>query len=174
MPMNIEIKAKAGDWEAQLAQSRAMSQREELLLQEDTFFKCGAGRLKLRDVGAGGESYLIFYQRADQAGPKSSMYDTSPVKDPASMKELLRRSLGADLTVTKKRTVFLSGQTRIHFDEVEGLGRFIEIEVCLKPGQSEREGLALAKEFMARLQIADSDLLEEAYIDMLTTARRAG
>ena len=166
MPSNIEIKAGAADWDRQIALARALADKTEELVQEDTFFNCTEGRLKLRVVG-GGESYLIFYRRSDQKGPKSSVYYPSPVKDPKSMKVLLSAALGCGKTVNKKRTLFLSGQTRIHFDEVEGLGRFIELEVCMKDGQASAEGETLAKDLMRRLGIADKDLLEGAYADML-------
>ncbi len=167
MPSNIEIKAKAADWDKQIAAARALADKTEELIQEDIFFDCPEGRLKLRVIEDGG-SYLIFYRRSDKKGPKSSVYYPSAVKDPASMKALLGAALGFGKTVKKKRLLFLSGQTRIHFDEVEGLGRFIELEVCLKDGQASAEGAALAKDFMRRLGITEKDLLEGAYADMLS------
>lgn len=167
MPANIEIKARAADFEGQLARARALADKVEHLVQVDTFFACSNGRLKLRDLGEGQGSYLVFYKRGDQAGPKRSLFETSPVPDPATMRALLAGSLGASKTVRKKRIVLLSGQTRLHFDEVEGLGRFIEIEVCLKPGQDEREGAGIAQDFMRRLGIDASALVETAYADML-------
>ncbi|OGS07807.1 MAG: hypothetical protein A2270_01035 [Elusimicrobia bacterium RIFOXYA12_FULL_51_18] len=182
MPSNIEIKARAADWDGQIALARALADKTEELIQEDIFFntcadavtrhgapqaaECPEGRLKLRII-EGGESYLIFYRRFNQKGPKSSVYYPSPVRDPQSMKTLLGAALGRGKTVKKKRLLFLSGQTRIHFDEVEGLGRFIELEVCMKDGQAFEEGEALAKDFMRRLAIGETDLLEGAYADML-------
>ena len=80
---------------------------------------------------------------------------------------LLGAAFGFGRTIKKKRLLFLSGATRIHFDEVEGLGRFIELEVCMKEGQDQAEGEAIAKAFMERLGIAEADLLETAYADML-------
>ena len=166
MPSNVEIKAGAGDWDRQITIARALADKTEELVQEDTFFNCPRGRLKLREL-AGGESYLIFYLRSDLKGPKSSVYYPSAVKDPASMKALLGAAFGFGRTIKKKRLLFLSGATRIHFDDVEGLGRFIELEVCMKEGQSQAEGEAVAKVFMERLGIAEADLLETAYADML-------
>jgi len=165
MPSNVEIKANARDWDRQAAVARALADKTEVLIQEDTFFNCPQGRLKLRKI-AGGESYLIFYLRSDLKGPKSSVYYPSTVKDPASMKALLGAAFGFGRTIKKKRLLFLSGATRIHFDEVEGLGRFIELEVCMKEGQDQAEGEAIAKAFMERLGIAEADLLETAYADM--------
>lgn len=167
MPENIEIKARAADWENQLRQARALCDSEEELIQEDVFFNCFQGRLKLRILEEGQESYLVFYKRNNQNGPKSSRYETASVSDPASMRALLSKALGEGRTVEKRRIVLFAGQTRIHFDEVEGLGKFIELEVCLKPGQSPSEGEAVARDLMKRLGIGDSDLLEGAYVEML-------
>ncbi|MFA6434540.1 MAG: class IV adenylate cyclase [Elusimicrobiales bacterium] len=166
MPSNIEIKARAGDWGRQIAAARALADRTEELIQEDTFFNCPSGRLKLREI-KGGESYLIFYLRSDLKGPKSSVYYPSAVKDPASMKALLGAAFGAGKIVKKTRILLLSGATRIHFDEVSGLGRFIELEVCMRDGQSRAEGEAAAGAFMDRLGIVEADLLDRAYADML-------
>lgn len=167
MPTNIEIKARASDFEGQLVRAKALAASVEDLLQEDTFFHCANGRLKLRDLGPGREGYLVFYKRDDLAGPKRSCFETSVVRDTSTMRILLARSIGIGKTVRKKRTLILSGQTRLHFDDVELLGRFIEIEVCLTPGQDAREGSRLAQDFMQRLGIKAEDLIETAYIDML-------
>ena len=59
------------------------------------------------------------------------------------------------------------GNTRIHLDQVEGLGPFMELEVVLGPGQSDAEGQAIATELMETLGIAETDLIEVAYIDLL-------
>ncbi|MFA6091514.1 MAG: class IV adenylate cyclase [Elusimicrobiota bacterium] len=164
---NIEIKARAADWDAQQARARALADREEKLRQEDTFFECSRGRLKLRDLGQDAQSYMIFYRRPDTAGPKQSSFEMSSVADAAGMRRLLAQALGQGKVVRKERTLFLCGQTRIHFDEVESMGRFIEIEVCLRPDQSPEQGRAIAEGFIKELGIRRQDLLEGAYADLL-------
>lgn len=171
MPENIELKARAADWDRQIEAARALSDAGEELEQEDSFFPCARGRLKLRELGPGRGAQLIFYSRPDRAGPKSSEYDISPVADPATMRALLGKALGLGRVVRKRRSLLLVGQTRVHFDAVEGLGRFIELEVCLRPGQSRDEGAAIARGLMERLGIADADLIEGAYTDLLEVPR---
>lgn len=163
---NVEIKARARDWRRQLRAAAALRGRRLELKQEDTFFRCPGGRLKLRELG-GGESQLILYRRSDRSGPKRSDFWLVPLSDAKGMKALLREAYGAAQVVRKRRTVFLVGQSRLHFDRVAGLGRFLEIEVCLKPGQSRGDGERVARDLMDRLGIRPEDLLEGAYADLL-------
>jgi predicted adenylyl cyclase CyaB len=81
--------------------------------------------------------------------------------------EILTETLGRIGTVKKRRTLYLVGQTRVHLDEVEGLGRFIELEVVLRPGQSEAEGLVIAQELLKEFTIAPEDLISRPYFELL-------
>jgi predicted adenylyl cyclase CyaB len=166
MPANVEIKARARDWDAQLGRARALALTSEELVQEDVFFAAPRGRLKLRILGQGKGSYLIYYVRPDRSGPKTSDYLTADAPDPKALRLLLAAALGEGKVVRKRRLVLMVGQTRVHFDEVEGLGRFLELEVCLREGQSAAEGQAVAHDLMRKIGISPEDLLEGAYADM--------
>ncbi|AKS41849.1 Putative adenylyl cyclase CyaB [Wenzhouxiangella marina] len=172
MPSNIEIKAKVNRPRAleELARQRSDGSAE-VLHQDDTFFHCTNGRLKLRDFG-NGRGELIAYRRADQAGPKTSRYSISPTDDPAGLRTTLSESLGILGRVRKRRLLLMAGRTRIHLDEVEGLGSFMELEVVLAPGESEAEGVREADELMQALGIEPADLIEGAYLDLLLTSER--
>jgi predicted adenylyl cyclase CyaB len=110
---------------------------------------------------------LIHYVRSDQNGPKRSNYDFYETDNPESLKAALASALGIRGVVRKERHLYLVGQTRVHLDTVSGLGSFVELEVVLRPDQSDMEGQAVARDLMARLDIKDDDLIEVAYIDML-------
>ncbi len=167
MARNIEIKARVPDPAALRARVAALAASgPKLLLQRDTFYHVPAGRLKLREF-AGGTAELIYYERPDRLGPKTSVYSITSVPDAASMRELLNRCLGTLAVVAKSRELFLSGQTRIHLDNVEGLGAFVELEVVLAAGQTDAEGVQIASDLMARLGIRQADLVERAYVDLL-------
>ena len=67
MPRNVEIKARVDDLDAVEARARTIATRgPEEIFQDDTFFACDRGRLKLRDFGDG-RGQLIHYRRADEA-----------------------------------------------------------------------------------------------------------
>ncbi len=171
MPRNIEIKARlALDAEAMnalLGRAQALADHgPEPIAQDDTFFACAQGRLKLR-VFADGHGELIAYRRADAAGPKTSDYRITPVADPASLRETLTHALGQTGRVVKQRTLLLIGRTRVHLDRVVGLGDFLELEVVLADDEREAVGEAEAHALLERLQIGATQLVRGAYVDLL-------
>jgi adenylate cyclase class IV len=169
MPTNVEIKARVGNPARLKALAEALaSTPSRLIVQEDTFFAVPRGRLKLRKFSSN-SAELIYYEREDGPGPKASRYSISRTPEPDSLKAVLQLSLGVRGVVRKTRTLYLVGQTRIHLDEVEGLGSFVELEVVMQPNQSHAEGVQIAHELMTKLEIQDSELVEQAYIDLLLT-----
>jgi adenylate cyclase class IV len=167
MARNVEIKARIDSVEAMLPRARAMADGPEVLIeQDDTFFACAHGRLKLRDFGDG-SGELIHYERSDAEGPKLSDYVRAPTSDPAALREALTRAHGVIGRVRKTRWLLMAGQTRIHLDRVEGLGDFIELEVVLREEQSAAEGEAIAERLMGRLGIERDQRLSGAYLDLL-------
>ncbi|MEE4312793.1 MAG: class IV adenylate cyclase [candidate division KSB1 bacterium] len=170
MLSNIEIKARVNDADRFHRIASEISDDEQILYPEDTFFNCPRGRLKLRRF-PDGTGELIYYERPDQSGPKISRYRITRTQDPQGLLLTLSSALGTIGVVRKKRHLFLSGQTRIHLDDVDGLGIFAELEVVLHPEQSEEEAISIANQLMRTLHIDDADLIEEAYIDLI---RRQG
>ena len=167
MPRNIEIKARVGDLAPIEARARAIATRgPEDLVQDDTFFRCTTGRLKLREF-ADGRGELIHYTRADEAGPKVSEYSIAPTAAPSELRETLARAFGILGRVAKVRRVYLVDRTRIHLDEVHGLGMFVELEVVLREAESPQDGRAAADELMVKLGIEPGQLVTGAYLDLL-------
>ncbi len=167
MARNIEIKARVADRSRLEALVRRLSDRgPEVIHQDDTFFHCAEGRLKLRDFG-NAQAELIFYRRADKAGPKTSFYRITPSSDPEGLRATLSLAYGELGRVIKERTLYLTGRTRIHLDQVQGLGDFMELEVVLADSEDEEQGLIEAQNLMHELEIVESDLIEAAYLDLL-------
>lgn len=167
MPANIEIKAFARDFEGLRGLAEKMSDIPcQVIPQVDTFFNCPTGRLKLREL-APDHAQLVYYHRPDVSGPKHSEYRIFETHDPVGLKEILTQAYGVRGAVTKLRYLYMVGQTRIHLDDVQGLGKFLELEVVLRPGQPDTDGQAIAQELIGRLGILPDDLIEGAYMDML-------
>jgi predicted adenylyl cyclase CyaB len=167
MPANIEIKARARDFQGIRSRAEALSSTPvQVIPQVDTFFTTGKGRLKLRELGAT-RAQLIYYERPDQDGPKRSDYHIFETDDPVNLKTTLSLALIARGVVRKTRYLYLVGQTRVHLDDVEGLGKFMELEVVLNEHQSDSDGQAIAEELMSKLGVEKDDLLEGAYMDMM-------
>ena len=167
MNRNIEIKARLRSLAPVMELARQVSDcAPRVLQQEDTFFRVPRGRLKLRKLSPGlGE--LIYYEREDRAGPTLSRYAVAPVSDPDALRSVLADALGVRGTVSKQRTLLLCGRTRIHLDEVEGLGAYLELEVVMAPEENEEKGRRAAEELMAKLGIRPELLEDRAYIDIL-------
>ncbi len=164
---NIEIKAHVLDTGRLRATVRAMSDTVvEVLKQEDVFFAVATGRLKLRIMGED-RGELIHYDRPDSGGPKVSRYLIAPTSTPEVLMTILSRVLPIVGTVRKQRLLYRVGQTRIHLDQVENLGDFVELEVVLRPDQTEEEGVAIAEDLMSRLEITREQYVRGAYIDLL-------
>ena len=170
---NIEIKARVADLQAVAkAAERLGAQGPTEILQDDSFFPCPDGRLKLRGF-ADGTGELIFYRRADQAGPKESFYLRSRTTEPETLRESLVLAYGSAGRVRKKRLLYLHGRTRIHLDEVQGLGCFVELEVVLQGDEPAQDGVREARRLMEGLSIDTTQLVEGAYVDLLRSATPA-
>jgi predicted adenylyl cyclase CyaB len=166
MPRNVEIKARVGDLAEVRLRVSAVASQPQLLTQTDTFFLVLQGRLKLREFGDG-SGELIAYDRPNDAGPKESSYTVARLDNASAISEALTRSLAVRGRVVKRREVFFVGRTRVHLDQVEHLGAFIELEVVLRDGESTSAGERQAFELMDQLGISEIDLVPEAYIDLL-------
>ncbi|XP_015906952.1 uncharacterized protein [Parasteatoda tepidariorum] len=171
MSKNVEIKAKISDIKTflQLASSIADGPAQ-ILEQVDTYFKVDNGRLKLRRI-QGEDAELIFYDRPDTEGPKLSNYSKQEFKNSEEVKgllDVLTSSLGVLGEVRKTRHLLMSGQTRIHVDNVQNLGCFMELEVVLKENETLNYGKQIADELMAKLNVNQEDLISGSYLNLLT------
>ena len=163
---NIEIKAKIRDYEkVQKLVEKLCSDPVHTEQQEDTFFITTKGRLKLRE--SNDKSALIYYDRKDSLEPSQSDIAISFTENPDTLKSVLAKSNGIRGIVKKKRTLYKYGQTRIHLDDVRGLGKFIELEVVLRSDQTSKDGESIANKLMDKFNIHKNDLIDVAYIDLI-------
>jgi homotetrameric cytidine deaminase len=165
--VNVELKARDRDREATLARCLALGAVEEGVLQQrDTYFAARQGRLKLRehDDGAG---ELIAYARPDRTEASESTYVIAPEPAPDELINVLNAALGQVVVVSKRRRLLLWEGVRIHLDEVDGLGQFIELEAVVPHAGD----IAEAHEKVARLRrelgLTDEALVASGYADLL-------
>ena len=165
--LNIEIKAKAIDpsfVRKYLEQSGA--DFKGIDYQTDTYFNVQKGRLKLREGNI--ETNLIFYERNNEPGPKSSRFTLVKTTDPAGLKNALSNALGIRMIVKKEREIYYIRNVKFHVDNVQGLGSFIEIEAGnLLADLSEVQLQEQCEQYLKAFNIRQEDLIAESYSDML-------
>ena len=167
MARNIEIKARIASIAAMEPRVAVLAQHgPKLIAQDDAFFHCAHGRLKLRTF-ADGSGELIAYDRPDARGPKASSYLITPTTDPQALRATLERALGQTGRVVKQRWLYLIGRTRVHLDRVEGLGDFLELEVVLRDDEAAESGAREAHALLKLLGVQPAQLIAGAYIDLL-------
>jgi predicted adenylyl cyclase CyaB len=168
MGRNIEIKARVESIQMLLPQVVTIADKGPIeVVQDDTFFHCENGRLKLRAYSKD-DGELIFYRRTNQRGPKESFYLRAPTSDPDALRDLLSQAYGQGKRVQKHRILFYSGRTRIHLDDVKGLGHFLELEVVLEECEPAEAGIREANDIMMCLGIEPTQLMDAAYVDLLS------
>jgi predicted adenylyl cyclase CyaB len=165
MPQNLELKARISSVsEAVRAAHRLNAHAKGVLQQRDIYYKVPHGRLKLR-IMKDRSAELIFYNRPNKKGSRYSDYVVLPVDDAVLTNALCTAAFGQKVAVEKKRRLFLYKNSRIHLDEVRGLGTFIEFEVLVKYGKRQAQNLldVLSKEFA----IKPAAIIGISYSDML-------
>jgi len=167
--LNVEIKAKCAD--PSLIRNYLVNKGADFKgmdEQTDTYFNVSHGRLKLREGRI--ENNLIFYERNDQAGPKSSSFNLVKVHDTNGIKEVLERSCGIKMIVRKRREIYFMENVKFHIDEIPGLGSFVEIEAGnIVVDKSEAALLEQCNFYLKEFGIKEEDLVAESYSDMLET-----
>ena len=165
--LNVEIKARCASLEAVrevLAADGARFVGEDH--QIDTYFCVPNGRLKLREGAI--ERYLIFYARPDEAGPRRSDVHLYEPRPGPALKAVLTRALGVRVVVEKRREIFFIGNVKVHLDQVDGLGRFVEVEAIDRDGARTPVQLrAQCETFVERLGLAPGAFVAASYSDLL-------
>ena len=165
--LNIEFKAKAND---------IVSLEEKLLTlkpkyigedhQKDTYYNVDFGRLKLREGNI--ENALIWYNRENVGGAKQSdilLYKHLPDE---ALKNILLKLHGIKIVVDKIRKIYFVDNVKFHFDRVEGLGTFIEVEAIDDSGNIGIEKLKDQCNFyISFFDIKENEFMKKSYSDML-------
>lgn len=125
---NYEFKAKVNSLEGYIKQLLKLNPTNiGTEHQVDTYFDTLKGRLKLREID-GKESKLIDYKRENTSDSKKSDILLYKHESSASLKNILSNQFNIKTIVDKRRIIYEIENVRFHFDNVENLGTFIEVE----------------------------------------------
>jgi homotetrameric cytidine deaminase len=162
----VELKARDPDPEATLRAALGHGAEDRgVLHQRDTYFGAPRGRLKLRREDGGAQ--LIGYDRADEATARLSAYHLADVPDPDALAAALDATLGTTVDVVKRRRLLLWRDVRIHLDDVDGLGAWLELEAVAPPASDLAEEHARVAELREILGITDDRIVATGYAAML-------
>lgn len=170
---NIELKAKYSRFAyARKCVLKLGGDHHETIHQTDVYFRIPDGRMKLRYI-RGASGYLVFYKRNDNPEPRASEYYIYDTKNPEALEKVLTKAHGMLAKVQKKREVHLIDNVRIHLDDVNGLGQFIEFEAVLSSEKSAVEEKQKLENYMKLFAIDHTKLQAISYLDMVLAQSKA-
>lgn len=153
MPLNLELKVKVDSYTKLInALRRINAEKKGILRQKDIYYKTGKGLLKLRVEG---NSYTLIKYMRDEKGKRWSNYELLRLEG-KNPEKYLNDIFNVDTTVEKKRILYLYKNTRIHLDEVKGLGKFLELETLLVTTRKDAEA-----RFKEIIKLLDLDLTKQ-------------
>ena len=167
MARNIEIKARLADVSAAREVALRLGARPYVVEQQvDTYYALDGGRrVKVRRIN-GGRSELIDYQRSEATGVRASDYTITPLADDASPP-------GKPVVIVRKRReVLLIENVRVHLDQVDGLGTFLELEAVIDAAHDDAVCRTQVDRIMAALGLAEPDLIRGSYAELLSGPQR--
>lgn len=134
--------------------------------QIDTYFNAPTGRLKLREGNI--ENALINYDRADYAGAKESQIILYKHPADKALKNILTKQLGIKIVVDKRRKIYFINNVKFHFDMVENLGAFIEVEAIDTDNAFTIDELKKQCDFYFDFfELNPLQIMEKSYSDMI-------
>lgn len=169
---NVEFKAELRD--PGLARSICDSIGADpagTLQQTDTYFRVPDAKLKRRETPGAATEY-IFYNRPNRSRPKLSSYTI--YTETQALERFGTSPLPVWVVVRKKRDLYLYKGVRIHLDDVDGLGQFIEFEAVVNPAHN----LAACHNLVDELRRAFAPVMGEpiacGYADLLAQEETTG
>jgi predicted adenylyl cyclase CyaB len=169
MPTNLEFKCRISSCEEAvllLERNGLLEGSERLdLHQRDLFYFCPVGRLKLR-LENETSAQLVYYRRVLKNGEGLSDYLVTNVEAWESLHQSLTAAYGLQGELIKWRQAFVTQEARFHFDQVEGLGSFFEIEAFLPDTNAKKRATALVRKVQALLDPDKTQILNLPYLDL--------
>lgn len=165
---NIELKISIDNKEEIIALLKQIKATDKwILIQEDTYFISKNWRLKLREIN-NSQSELIYYERPNTNESKISDYNIINLDENQSkqLKNILSKTNEIKVVVKKNRNLWIYKNTRIHIDQVDNLGNFLELETVIQ-NIDLIEGEQEHFEVIRLLEISNNKKFEKSYSDLL-------
>jgi adenylate cyclase, class 2 len=164
---NIEFKAELRDIDLARSICRATGATTVASVEQtDTYYKVTQGRLKKREVPDEPTEWIA-YDRPDRSQAKASTFTIYTEEEAAA--RFGTAPLPVWVVVRKRRDVFMWRNVRIHLDQVEGLGTFLEFEALV----SRKDPVPRCHEALNELRAALAPVIGEpiacSYSDLLAS-----
>ena len=164
---NFEFKAKIDEIEKYENKLLTLNPKfQGLDHQIDTYFNAKQGRIKLREGNI--ENSLINYDRENVSGSKESQIILYQHEPNIALKNILTRQLGIKIIVDKKRKIYFLDNIKFHFDIVENLGTFMEVEAI---DTNEEFTIDELKEQCDRyfnfFELTQNNIIDKSYSDLI-------
>ncbi len=164
---NFEFKAKVDEIEKYENKLLTLNPKfQGLDHQIDTYFNAQYGRLKLREGNI--ENSLINYDRENVSGSKESQIILYQHEPNVALKNILIRQLGVKIVVDKKRKIYFIDNVKFHFDVVENLGTFIEVEAIDSKEEFTIEELKeQCDKYFDFFELTQNNIIDKSYSDLI-------
>jgi len=167
---NLELKSKCVNMEKLRRLIFELgAEYQKTMHQIDTYFNIPKGRLKLREID-GETAQLVYYERADENASRYSNYSIVEITDASGFKRMMMDALGVKAIVDKMRELWIYGNTRIHVDDVDDLGHFVELETVIT-NQTNTEAQAEHNFVKRALEIDDAEIVPVSYSDLILKSK---
>ena len=134
--------------------------------QIDTYFNAKQGRLKLREGNI--ENSLINYDRENVTGSKESQIILYQHEPNVALKNILTRQLGIKIIVDKKRKIYFIDNIKFHFDIVDNLGTFMEVEAIDSNEEFTIEELKeQCDKYYNFFELTQDNIIDKSYSDLI-------
>lgn len=141
--------------------------------ETDTCLASRSGRLTLR-ARQSEHPLLIFYERSDVPAPRQSRSEATALLQPVETgTEVLARSLGVRCIVHKVRETFQAGSSSIHVDEVDHLGRFLDVVIDVEGAGGAERADEIAQALLDAFGLSRADVVPWSYAELQAMANRA-
>ena len=167
MPTNLELKIKIESHQ-KIREKLAEIDADNIgmLYQKDIYYNVREGLLKLRIEN--GKEILIFYRRDEKGSNRWSNFDVLKFEKNGG-EQFFNRIFTIETVVQKRRELFIYDNTRIHLDEVETLGSYLELETLVL--KDKEEAKMRFENIIKILELNTSEQIRKSYRDLLMKSK---